>query len=141
MVRLLVLLFVLMLVACTGVDAAPAAKADAIVCTAAYRSSVSDPLEREETLSFDDTDAEQSLTFTDLVFHAAYTTGERDNERALRTSVTATDETLIYNLQLYQLPLDNGPENQFVGGHGFTGLNYTYHPTSLAELQFWCEAQ
>jgi hypothetical protein len=141
MVRLIVLLFVLMMVACTGVDAAPAARADAIVCTAAYRSSVAAPLEREETVSFGDSDAEQSLAFTDLVFHAAYTTGELDNERALRTWVTATDETVIYNIQLYQLPLDKGPDNQFVGGHGFTGLNYTYHPMSLAELQFWCEAQ
>jgi hypothetical protein len=141
MVRLIVLLFVLMMVACGSDGAAPTAKADAIVCTAAYRSSVSDPIEREETLSFSDTDAEQSLTFTDLVLHAAYSTGEGDNERTLRTWVTATDETVIYNVQLYQLPLDKGPDNQFIGGHGFTGLNYTYHPTSLAELQFWCEAQ
>lgn len=139
--RLCILLFILMLVACGSVDAASTAKADAILCTAAYRSSVTNPIEREETLSFDEADAEQSLAFTDLVFHAAYTTGERDNERVLRTWVTATDETVIYNIQLYQLPLDRGPDNQFVGGHGFTGLNYTYHPTSLAELQFWCEAQ
>jgi len=140
--RSIVLLFVLMLVACSSAETAPPAKASAIVCTAAYRSSVSAPIEREETLSFSDADAEQSLTFTDLVFHAAYTTGENDNERALRTWVTATaDESFIYNVQLYQLPLDSGPDNQFVGGHGFTGLNYTYHPTSLAELQFWCETQ
>jgi hypothetical protein len=88
-----------------------------------------------------DADAEQSLAFADLVFHAAYATGEGDDERALRTWVTGADKTVIYNVQLYQLPLDSGPDNQFVGGHGFTGLNYTYHPASAAELQFWCEAQ
>ena len=64
-----------------------------------------------------------------------------NNERSLRTWVTALDESVIYNSQLYQLPLDSGPSNQFVGGHGFTGLNYSYHPDSSAELQFWCEAR
>lgn len=29
-------------------------------------------------------------------------------------------------------------ENQFSGSHGFTGLNYVYHPTSESELQFTC---
>lgn len=140
MYRLTILIFVLMLVACGGA-AAPTTRADAIVCTAAYRSSISVPIEREETLSFGDADAEQSLAFADLVFHAAYATGKSDNERTLRTWVTTTDETVIYNVQLYQLPLDSGPDNQFIGGHGFTGLSYTYHPTSAAELQFWCEAQ
>ena len=32
------------------------------------------------------------------------------------------------------------PENEFVGGHGFTGLAYEFDPDSKAELQFWCEA-
>ena len=138
---LVVLLFVLALLSCSSGDSTPAAQASAIACTAAYRGSVSGPIEREETITFADTDAEQALTFTDLTFHAAYATGERDNERSLRTWVTALDESVIYNSQLYQLPLESGPSNQFVGGHGFTGLNYSYHPDSAAELQFWCEAQ
>jgi pantothenate kinase-related protein Tda10 len=35
---------------------------------------------------------------------------------------------------------DSDPQNQFVGGRGFTGLHYSYQPNSGAELQFWCEA-
>ncbi len=142
--KFIVLLFVLMLAACgDSSDASDiaGARSDVIVCTAAYRSSVSGPIEREESLTFEDADAEQTLTFSDLVFHAAYDAGEVDNERTLRTWVTAIDESVTYNSQLYQLPLDSGPENQFIGGHGFTGLNYTYHPASSAELQFWCESR
>jgi hypothetical protein len=42
---------------------------------------------------------------------------------------------------LYQLPQDSGPTDQFVGAHGFTGLNYVYHPDSGVELQFWCAVE
>lgn len=31
---------------------------------------------------------------------------------------------------LYQLPQDSGPTDQFVGAHGFTGLNYVITPTA-----------
>ena len=127
--------------ACNGGGTSRTARARATDFTAAYRSSVNGPIEREETITFTDVDAEQSLVFTDLIFHAAYATGNMDNERSLRTWVTAVDEAVIYNSQLYQLPLDSGPSNQFVGEHGFTGLNYSYHPDGSAELQFWCEAQ
>ena len=41
---------------------------------------------------------------------------------------------------LFQLPPDAGPTDQFVGGHGFTGLTSAYDPVSGAELQYWCEA-
>lgn len=139
--KFIVLLIVFMLAACGDASDNEVVKADTIVCTAAYRSSVSSPIVGEESLTFEEADAEQSLTFSDLVFHAAYDMGEGDNERSLRTWVTAIDESITYNSQLYQLPLDSGPANQFIGGHGFTGLNYTYHPTSAAELQFWCESR
>ena len=32
------------------------------------------------------------------------------------------------------------PENEFVGGHGFTGLAYEFDPGSKAQLQYYCEA-
>jgi hypothetical protein len=34
-----------------------------------------------------------------------------------------------------------GLVNQFIGGHGFTGLVYVYHPSSDAELQYFCETR
>ncbi|KAA3664202.1 MAG: hypothetical protein DWQ04_06920 [Chloroflexi bacterium] len=132
----------LLLVACGGETAVSSPpKSEAIACTVAYRAGVSQPIEREESIAFGDSDSEQTVAFTDLEFHAAYSAGELNNERALRVWVTsAGDETAVFHSTLYQLNLNSGPQNQFVGGHGFTGLNYSYHPTSGAEMQFWCEA-
>lgn len=131
----------LLLVACAGETAvAPAAKADAITCHAAYRPDVGRAIEREESVTFSDQNAEQAIPFTDLVFHAAYYSGELDNERSLRVWVTDAVEGVMYHSQLYQLQQESGPQDQFVGGHGFTGLGYTYHPATGAELQHWCTA-
>ena len=136
------LLLVLTVTACAGTEtnSTQPAKAAAITCTVAYRADVSLPLEREESIIFGDSDGEQSVVLADMVFQAAYSTGELDNERALRLWVTDSEEAVVYQAQLYQLPIDSGPQNQFVGGHGFTGLNYSYTTDSPAELQFWCEA-
>lgn len=43
--------------------------------------------------------------------------------------------------QLYQMPRTEPIRNQFVGDHGFTGLNYVYHPTTRAEMQYLCLAR
>lgn len=129
----------LLLVACSG-DSAETQKAANIICTAAYRADVSQPIEREESITFTDSDAEQTIAFADMVFHAAYNAGEADNERNLRAWVTGGEDTAVYHATLYQFPPDSGPQNQFGGGHGFTGLHYSYAPDSTAELQFWCEA-
>ena len=138
---------IVLLSACGGAETA-VPKAETISCTAAYRASVAQGIEREETILFSDTDSEQSISVSDLVFHAAYSAGEADNERNMRVWVTGGGETpapsdaaAVYHSTLYQLPLNSGPQNQFVGGHGFTGLTYSYQPESGAELQFWCEAK
>lgn len=39
---------------------------------------------------------------------------------------------------LYQL--DGAPRNEFIGGHGFTGLHYVRHPEQDETFQFFCEA-
>lgn len=111
-----------------------------ITCHTAYRSSTGVPIEREESFTFDDKDATLSINFTELAFNAQYSSGKMNNERALRLWVAETGKDVELLGQLYQLQQESGPQNQFVGGHGFTGLNYAYHPTSGAELQFWCVA-
>ena len=139
---------IVLLSACDGAETA-VPKLEEISCTAAYRASVAQGIQREETILFSDTDSDQSITFPDMVFHAAYSAGEADNERNIRVWVTGGGETpapsesevAVYHSTLYQLPLDSGPQNQFAGGHGFTGLTYSYQPESGAELQFWCEAE
>ncbi|MCA9943897.1 MAG: hypothetical protein KC449_10470 [Anaerolineales bacterium] len=130
----------LLLIACRNSGEAVVPKAETIACTTAYRSSVEMGIEQEETLIFTDTDDEQVVVFADMVFHAAYSAGLADNERALRVWLTDAADTIVFHSILYQLALEDGPQNQFVGGHGFTGLNYSYVPDSSAELQFWCEA-
>ncbi len=132
----------LLLAGCSPVapPTAPASRATTITCNAAYRTDVSAPIESEESVIFEDADGEQSIVFPDLVFHAAYRSGESDNERSLRVWVTDGAEATVYHSHLYQLSLDSGPQNQFQGGHGFTGLAYSYPPQSSAEMQFWCIA-
>ncbi|MCB9420199.1 MAG: hypothetical protein H6667_10355 [Ardenticatenaceae bacterium] len=144
-----ILLLGLLLAACGGGEADVAPQAESIVCTAAYRSSTEVGIEQEETFTFTDVDDELRATFGEMMFHAAYDAGGADNERNLRVWVTDASaslstgaaETAVYHSTLFQLETNGGPQNQFVGGHGFTGLNYSYAPDSTAELQYWCAAE
>lgn len=130
------ILIILLLVGCNRTQQ----KAESITCTAAYRTDTSRAIDKEERITFYDSDAEQTIAFADTIFYAAYSTGIADNERNLQIRVTDGNDTTAYYAALYQFPISDGPQNQFVGGHGFTGLNYIYFPHSSAELQFWCAA-
>ena len=116
-------------------------RATSISCSTAYRVSQTEPLTEVDHLRFDDEDSSQSMPYIYLELHGQYTAEAADNERALRLWVTPTGEEDVIVSHLFQLPDDSGPENQFEGGHGFTGLNYAYDPVSGAELQYWCEAE
>lgn len=129
---------VMLISACSGGDNG---RAEAIVCSTAYRVSVSEALTEPDHIRFEDEDSTQSIPYIYLELHAEYRAGRVDEERSLRLWVTPTGEDNVLVSQLYQLPEDSGPANQFVGGHGFTGLNYSYDPVSGAELQYWCEAE
>jgi hypothetical protein len=50
----------------------------------------------------------------------------------------AAADTNVFSI-LYQVG-DRLPQNQFVGGHGFTGLLYFRHPTAGGDYQAYCEA-
>ena len=64
-------------------------------------------------------------------------------------SVTHQINSLVVNVmtkkgeqimtQLFQF--DPKLKNQFVGGHGFSGLIYVYHPEDKSELQFICKVK
>jgi hypothetical protein len=116
-------------------------RASAIVCSTAYRVSVTEPLTDIDNLRLQDEDSIQSLPYIYLELHAQYSDGRLDGERALRLWVTPSGEDCELMSQLYQLPEDAGPVNQFAGDHGFTGLTYAHDPVSGAELQYWCEAE
>jgi hypothetical protein len=116
-------------------------RADAIICSTAYRISQTEPLTEVDHLRFGDEDSTQSMPYIYLELHGQYSTGARGGERALRLWVTPTGEQGVIVSQLFQLAAGSGPDNQFVGAHGFTGLSYAYDPVSGAELQYWCEAE
>jgi hypothetical protein len=122
-----------------GCGRAAGGERGAIVCSTAYRNAVTEALTGTDTLRFGEEDSEKSLPYLYLELHGQYWTGAADNERALRLWVTPSGEESVIVSQLFQLPLESGPSNQFRGGHGFTGLNYAYDPVSGAELQYWCE--
>jgi hypothetical protein len=131
--------FIVIFLGGCGETAETAPKAELVTCHTAYRGSTGRPIEREDMLVFTDDDEQQKLSYDELVFNAQYSSGELDRERTLRLWVTERGESDPIIMHLYQLPLDSGPQNQFVGGHGFSGLIYVTDPVSKAELQFWCE--
>jgi hypothetical protein len=136
--------YLALIVALIGLAAACSdeeARAGAIVCSTAYRISQTEPLTEVDHLRFGDEDSTQSMPYIYLELHGQYSTGAQDGERALRLWVTPTGEQDVIVSQLFQLSDDSGPDNQFVGDHGFTGLSYAYDPVSGAELQYWCEAE
>ena len=129
------------LVAGCGDDEAAPARAGAIVCNSAYRTAVTEPPTEGEAIRLADADGSGSAAYADLELHAEYRDGRTDGERSLRVWVTEVGGTEPVVSQLYQLSAEAGPQNQFVGSHGFTGLAYVYHPESGAELQYWCAAE
>ena len=113
-----------------------------IECHVFYRPSPGQGLSEgpEVVLSTDEGRREKTVTFDDLEFKARYW-GDQFEGHSLQISVTdpVTGDEVI--TQLYQLDREQGLVNQFIGGHGFTGLVYVYHPASPAELQYFCAAR
>ena len=139
---LLLGLAALALAACAGSAAVPGggAAGEQIVCTAAYRPGVGTTQMEEQTLTLAAPGAQESAVFADLTLQASSIQGEGEGGRALALRVTPAGSADPITAQLYQIAANTAPLNQFVGGHGFTGLTYAYHPQSGAELQFWCSA-
>jgi hypothetical protein len=82
----------------------------------------------------------QMIGLHDMQVHAQYLDDEFEG-RSLVISVSSPGADRELVRELYQIDRQKGLVNQFVGGHGFTGLLYVYHPDSAAELQCFCEAR
>lgn len=77
-----------------------------------------------------------SATLGQLTFSVGYHLAEHDADTvSLRV---ATDAASVLSI-LYQLG-SGLPQNQFLGGHGFTGLLYFTHPDAGGDYQAYCEA-
>jgi hypothetical protein len=110
-----------------------------VECHTAYRSSVTVGIELEQTLELSSAENRQSIDLRDLRFAGIYFDGEFSGEgRFLKVSVSSIEDDREVTSQLYQLSKTESPQNEFHGGHGFTGLSYAYHPNTQSELQYWC---
>ena len=107
-----------------------------IICTTAFRSNPGLPIEHTEVLVLT-TATSVMAVYQDLVFRANFRDEPQMGASIIMDVETSASRAPIMTV-LYQLAQNARVIDQFVGGHGFTGLHYVHHPTSGAELQFWC---
>ncbi len=81
----------------------------------------------------------EHIEFDNLGFNASYMDDEFEAPALVisNTNLDSGDEVARHSNQM-----DRGKPviNQSIGGHGFTGLMYVYHPSSSGELQYFCES-
>ena len=111
---------------------------ETIVCQLFYRPSPRQAFD-ETTLTLPTTGDRQSLDFTDLRFEAV-TVADIGEGKSLAIAVTDLETGREVARTLYQFDPQQGLIDQFIGGHGFTGLAYVFHPISDAEIQYFCQA-
>ena len=135
--RILLLLSVLASSCTAGRNEASSTAGGEIVCEAFYRPTAGQGLEAASPVIFTGGNERQERRFEDMIFEASFQDDEFEG-RAL--SIVVADLTAGQEIarQLYQFDPANPVANQFVGGHGFTGLVYVFHPTFSAEIQYFC---
>jgi len=109
-----------------------------IDCTLFYRPAPAESGQEEMVSLAANGDAE-SVTFEAIEFKAQYLDDPFEGRSLIVSTHTTAAGQQLTN-QLYQLERAEPPRNQFLGGHGFTGLAYVYHPDLPAELQYFCQA-
>ena len=122
-----------------GSESAEEAAPQQITCNLAYRTAPSEIPEEQPALTLAPGDMIERVSFDDLALEATYSIDEFEGATVF-IDVFVGDEPSALSRTLYQLSLGKPLQNQFVGGHGFTGLVYVRAPTSGAELQYWCTA-
>jgi hypothetical protein len=111
----------------------------AIECQVFYRPSPGESFQ-EAAISLGPENATRSEVFDGMVFTGSFFEGPGEGPSlSLAISDPVTEDEMAR--QLYQIDQSKGLTNQFIGGHGFTGLVYIFHPGSPAELQYFCSAQ
>jgi hypothetical protein len=117
-----------------------AADDSTIVCEVFYRQGGEQAFEEAPLITFAGGNDKQSRAFENMVLDAWFQDDEYEG-RALTIEVATLDTNRGLAWQLYQFDPQNPVENQFIGEHGFTGLNYVFHPTSAAEVQYYCSVR
>jgi hypothetical protein len=111
-----------------------------IECQTFYRPSVEQEPGNGTAIRVGSRDDSGRADYTDMVFDVQLNKDPGEGASLVLTGTAGGSGSLILR-ELYQIDQAQGLQNQFVGGHGFTGLVYAYHPTLPAELQFFCSVQ
>lgn len=115
-----------------------------IHCTYAYRqTNVASDAPSPAALQFEERTLElgagdvAGATLGQLTLTARYSSDELEGS-SFSLSVAADDAQLFSVLYQFDGAL---PQNQFAGGHGFTGLSYFTHPTAGGDYQSFCDVR
>jgi hypothetical protein len=108
-----------------------------IVCEVFYRPSSGASMETAPLITFVGGNEQKSHQFERMAFAAYF---QDDDYEGVALSIAILDRESGDEIfrQLYQFDPQNPVKNQFIGGHGFTGLNYVFQPGSSAEIQYFC---
>lgn len=109
-----------------------------ITCEVYYRPAASASLDGS-TFSLSTAGDQESLTFEDMAF-VATSISDAGEGQSLSIVVSDTSTGAELTRGLYQFDPEGGLGDQFIGGHGFTGLAYVFHPASDGEIQYYCGA-
>ena len=111
-----------------------------VECSVAYRSSPEMSQQDTQMIEMAAGDKPKFLQWDDLTLQVRYDFSEYESTTFI-IDVLKSGEEAYLTRSLYQLSQERPLENQFSGGHGFTGLHYVHHPETQAELQFFCSAK
>lgn len=111
-----------------------------INCNVFYRAASGEALSEAPTMTLSMDGDLEFIQFENLEFRVQAFADQFEGQ-SLSISITDLDSRAELNRHLYQLDQSKGLVNQFIGGHGFTGLNYVFHPNGESEMQFFCDVR
>lgn len=109
---------------------------DSVSCEVFYRPAPGASF-ADSTLTLSTAGDRQSLAFEDMAF-AATLVSDVGEGQSLSIVVSDSKTGAELTRGLYQFDPQAGLQDQFIGGHGFTGLAYVFHPASDSEVQYFC---
>lgn len=109
-------------------------------CHVFYRAASGDALSEAPTMTLSTGGDLEFVQFENMEFRAQFFADQFEGQ-SLSITITNLDSRTELNRYLYQLDPSKGLSNQFIGGHGFTGLNYIFHPNAESEMQFFCDVR
>ena len=111
-----------------------------IDCHVFYRAASGEALSEAPTMTLSMDGDLEFVQFENMEFRVQ-TFADQFEGQSLSIAITDLDSRAEINRYLYQLDQSKGLKNQFIGGHGFTGLNYIFHSNGESEMQFFCDAR